>query len=142
MNEYTMNKVQFAYDSLEDAFPTIDPDHDVLGTRILVQIRSAKDKTAGGIIIPDEAKETERWNTQVAKVLAIGPGAFKDRKTGEYWPEGPWFEVGEFVRAPKYGGDRWSKPLAGYADIVFAIFNDLDFTSKVKGDPRTIRAYL
>lgn len=142
MNDYVLNKVHFAYDSLDDAFPEMDPDHAPMGSRILVQIRASKTKTVGGIILPEDSRETERWNTQVAKVLAIGPMAFKNRNTAELWPEGAWCEIGDFVRVPKYGGDRWSKPCEGYADIVFVIFNDLDITAKVTGDPRDVRAYL
>lgn len=142
MNDYVLNKVHFGFDDLADAFPELDPDHTPMGSRVLVQIRASKTKTVGGIILPDDAKETERWNTQVAKVISIGPVAFKNRNTMTDWPEGAWCEVGDYVRVPKYGGDRWSKPLEGYSDIVFAIFNDLDITAKVTGDPLAIRAYL
>ena len=42
-----------------------------LGDRILVERIEQESKTAGGIIIPDNAKEKPKQ----AKVLAIGPGA-------------------------------------------------------------------
>ena len=42
-----------------------------LGDRILVERIEQESKTAGGIIIPDNAKEKPKK----AKVLAVGPGA-------------------------------------------------------------------
>jgi len=42
-----------------------------LGDRILVERIEQESKTAGGIIIPDNAKEKPKQ----AKVLAVGPGA-------------------------------------------------------------------
>jgi len=41
-----------------------------LGDRILVEVLEAKDKTKGGIILPDTAKE----KPQEAKVIAVGKG--------------------------------------------------------------------
>ena len=71
--EYEMNKVIFAYDSEEDAFPNTDPGVRPFGSRVLVQFRQAKMKTKGGIILAGETRDTEVWNTQVAKVVALGP---------------------------------------------------------------------
>ena len=34
-------------------------------------------------ILADEVRDTEKWNTQVAKVVAVGPLAFCDRNTGK-----------------------------------------------------------
>ena len=50
---------------------TFRPLHD----RILVRRIDADEKTAGGIIIPDTAKE----KPQEGEVLAVGPGARDDR---------------------------------------------------------------
>lgn len=47
--------------------PTLKP----LGDRILVKRAEAEQKTAGGILIPDTAKEKPIEGT----VLAVGPGA-------------------------------------------------------------------
>ena len=60
------------------AFPSVDPGAKPLGGRILVQLRRTKKKaTSAGIILVEETKETEKWNNMVAKVLMIGPLAFK-----------------------------------------------------------------
>ena len=51
---------------------SITPLHD----RVIVQAAAAEEKTAGGIIIPDTAKEKPQYGT----VLAAGPGK-KDEPT-------------------------------------------------------------
>jgi co-chaperonin GroES (HSP10) len=88
-------------------------------------------------------RETEHYNTQIAKVIAVGSLAFKNRNTMEPWPEGSWCAVGEFVRVPRYGGDRWSvKTNNGEDEAILVIFNDLDLVGKVTGDPMAIKAFL
>jgi co-chaperonin GroES (HSP10) len=136
------NTVSFTYDSLDEAFPVVDPGFKPFGSRILLQIRTPKKKTSGGIIIIDDIRETEHYNTQIAKVIDIGVLAFHNRTTGEPWPEGPWFEIGSYVRIPKYGGDRWSRTTADGDEAIFVIFNDLDVGAGATGDPTTIKAYL
>lgn len=133
--------ISLSYDSVDDAFPAVEPGIIPFGSRIMVQIRRAKDKTQSGIYLPEEARKTEASNTQVAKVVALGPLAFKNRSTMTEWPEGAWCQVGDFVRTPKYGGDRWT---AKHEDeeIEFVIFNDLDIIGKVTIDPTTIRAFI
>lgn len=142
MQAYDMNKVEFAYDGEDDAFPDIDPGVRPFGSRILLQIRRAKTKTKGGIILAGETRDTEMWNTQVAKVRALGPLAFHNRNTMEPWPEGAWVALGDYVRAPKYGGDRWSVRDADGEEIIFVIFNDLDLLAKITGDPLAMKAFL
>ena len=142
MQAYDMNKVQFAYDGEEDAFPNIDPGVRPFGSRVLVQIRRAKTKTKGGIILAGETRDTELWNTQVAKVIALGPLAFKNRNTMEAWPEGDWVRLGTYVRAPKYGGDRWGVTVDEGEEIIFVMFNDLDLLGEITGDPLTMKAFL
>lgn len=97
-----------AWDDLDEAFPPVDSGHKPFGQYVIVQIRCAKTRTAGGLLLSAGDRDTEHDNTQVAKVVAIGPGCFKDRGDGTPWPEGAWFSTGAFVRCPKYGGDRWS----------------------------------
>ena len=56
--------------TLAEAFPVIDPLMAPYGARILVQLRAVKEKvSSAGIFIPQETKETEKWNTQVGKVI-------------------------------------------------------------------------
>lgn len=141
--ETITNNISFGYESLEEAFPEVDAGVKPLGSRVLVQIRNPKSKTKGGIILTKHDKETDAWNTQVAKVLDVGDLAFCNRNTREQWPEGAWCGPGDFVRVPKYGGDRWSVKAAGHEDpVVLVIFNDLDLIARVTGDPLEVRAFI
>jgi co-chaperonin GroES (HSP10) len=128
------------------AFPSVDPGAKPLGGRILVQLRRTKKKTSGsGIILVEETKETEKWQNMVAKVIFVGPLAFKHRDTMQSWPEGSWCEPGDFIRVPKWGGDRWEVEVPGQPDedpALFAVFNDHEMIAKVTGNPLNMRAYL
>lgn len=129
-------------EALIEAFPDADPGITPFGSRVLVQIRSPKTKTASGIIIDNGSRDTEKWNTQVAKVVSVGALAFKNRNSMEPWPEGSWCGPGDFVRVAKYGGDRWEVPLPNGETALFVIFNDLDIIGQVTGDPLAIRAFI
>lgn len=132
------------YVSLEEAFPEVEPGLKPYGSRVLVQIRTPKARTEGGLYIPEETRDTELWNTQVAKVIALGPVAFKNRDTLDAWPEGAWCQAGTFVRVPKYGGDRWqvSVPDRSPEKALFVLFNDLDIIGEVTTDPLKVVAFL
>jgi co-chaperonin GroES (HSP10) len=128
------------------AFPSVDPGAKPLGARILVQLRRTKKKTtSAGIILVEETKETEKWNNMVAKVIEVGPLAFKKRDTMEPWPEGSWCEVGDYLRVPKWGGDRWEVPVEGEPDedqALFMVLNDHEVIAKVTGNPLAMRAFI
>lgn len=128
--------------ALAEAFPAAQAGIQPFGSRVLVQIRSAKQRTASGIILDLGTRDTEKWNTQIGKVISLGPLAFKNRNTQESWPEGDWCKPGDYVRVAKYGGDRWAVPVEGGDDALFVIFNDLDLIGQVLGDPLAIRAFI
>lgn len=128
-------------DALAEAFPAVDAGVQPFGSRVLVQIRTPK-KKVGSIILAQDTKDTEKWNTQVAKVIAVGSLAYKNRNTQEPWPEGQWCQPGDFVRVPKYGGDRWEVPVNKDENALFVIFNDLDVIGKVTSDPLAIKAFI
>ena len=129
---------------LREAFPAVDPGAKPLGARVLVQLRRTKDTTtSAGIILVQETKETEKWNNMVAKVVEIGPLAFKKRDTMEPWPEGSWCEVGDYLRVPKWGGDRWEVPVPDEDEpALFMILNDHEIIAKVTGNPLQVKAFL
>lgn len=134
----------YDYKDLNDAFPDVDPGARPFGSRVLVQIRSAKEVTSGGIYIPSETQETELWNTQVAKVISLGPVAFKDRESLQPWPEGEWCVPGSYVRVPKYGGDRWNVPYPGEKkrNVMFVIYNDLNIIGEITCNPLDVVAFV
>lgn len=133
---------QISENALAEAFPAVDAGIQPFGSRVLVQIRNPKQKTASGIIIDAGSKDAEKWNTQVGKVISLGPLAFKNRNTMEPWPEGAWCKPGDFVRVAKYGGDRWEVAYGQHDVAMFVIFNDLDIIGNVTVDPLSIRAFI
>ena len=67
-----------------------------LGDRVLVKVLEQEDKTAGGIFLPDTAKE----KPQLGEVTAVGPG----RKTEEGNVVPTEVKVGDKVLYAKYAG--------------------------------------
>jgi chaperonin GroES len=67
-----------------------------LGDKVLVQPSTAGEQTAGGIVLPDTAKERPQEGT----VIAVGPGRVLD--SGE--KAKPTVEEGDLVIYSKYGG--------------------------------------
>lgn len=126
------------------AFPSVDPGAKPLGARVLVQLRRTKQKaTSAGIILVEETRENEKWNNMVARVIEIGPLAFKKRDTMEPWPEGSWCEVGDYIRVPKWGGDRWEAEVGSDEEkVLFMILNDHEIIAKVTGNPLQMRAFV
>jgi len=166
------NSLAFKYSSLDEAFPAVDPGIRPLGAVVLVQIRQPKRFSAGGVELIAETRATEYYNTQVAKVIAFGPLCFKTVKTIEAplpgvapqdvlvdYVEGSWFQLGEFVRVPRYGGDRFAveydhvyrlkepgsdhfEPSTRREEIIFCLFKAKDILGVITGDPLKVKAFL
>ena len=129
------------------AFPSVDPGAQPLGGRVLVQLRRSRKKTTkAGIVLVEETKETEKWNTQVAKVIAVGPLAFRHRDSMNPWPEGSWCAGGDFIRVPKWGGDRWEVKVPGEDHLedpaLFMIVNDHEVIARITTNPLETKAFL
>jgi co-chaperonin GroES (HSP10) len=99
--------------TLETAFPAVIVGEKPFGNLVLVQIKQAAFKTKSGFMLTDADMKTEFDNTKVAKVLALGPLAFCSRDTGKEWPEGKWFNVGDYVRLSQHNVRSWTIPLPG-----------------------------
>lgn len=128
-------KAAYKYDSLEQAFPFADPGLKPFGSDVLIQLKTPPTHSAGGIALVEESRETDQWNMQVGKTIALGPVCFCNRETLNPWPEGAWCKVGEYVRVPKYGGDRWWVDAEdGSGKALFVLFNDLDLKGLVPPD--------
>jgi chaperonin GroES len=67
-----------------------------LADRVVVKPSVAEEKTKGGIIVPDTAKEKPVWGT----VIAVGPGKVSD----EGKLIAPEVKVGDSVLYGKYSG--------------------------------------
>ena len=69
-----------------------------LGDKVIVEILKAEDKTKGGIILPDTAKE----KPQEAKVIAVGSG--KTLENGKV--VSPDVKTGDIIIFGKYSGSE------------------------------------
>jgi co-chaperonin GroES (HSP10) len=119
--------------SEQECFPNVDPGVEILGDRVLVQLRREKTTSKGGIILVDETKQTLRYNETVAKVISVGPLAYKSPDDLTPWIEGPWCKAGDLVRTIKYGGDRFVvQPDDEGAPVVFITLQAREVISKIK----------
>jgi co-chaperonin GroES (HSP10) len=123
--------------SMEAAFPPAPVPVEPFGGRVVVQVMRLSGKTAGGIQLVSDTRDTVKWNLQVAKLVAVGPLAFKNRETAQPWPEGVWAKVGDFVRIPRWDGDRVEVKVKDSDEpIIFITMNDSQLLGRVLGDPR------
>ena len=67
-----------------------------LHDRVLIKVLESEEKTSGGIIIPDTAKE----KPQEGEVVAVGPGAMNE--TGKIAPMD--VKIGDIVLFGKWSG--------------------------------------
>jgi len=96
-------------------------------------LRWQKIKSKGGIIFVDETQQTLKFNETVAKVIQVGPLAYKSPDTLEPWIEGPWCKEGDLVRTIKYGGDRFViDPDDDGGAVVFITLQAREIISKIK----------
>ena len=72
-----------------------------LGDRVIVRRSEARDKTAGGIILPDSAKN----KPQKGKILAVGPGRLL--KNGNR--KKPQVKEGDTVLFTSWAGDEFKE---------------------------------
>lgn len=96
--------------NLAAAFPVIAPNREPNASEILVQLKLPQEKV-GSIFIPGVSRIDDKYNTRMGKVIAIGPEAFRNRKTLEPWPTGAQCEVGDYVILPvhHYGDKRFER---------------------------------
>jgi co-chaperonin GroES (HSP10) len=137
--------IESGYVNLEEAFPVVNPNFIPVGNKILLQIRTPKKKSSGGILLVEETREVDKWQSQVAKVITLGPVAFCNRNSLEKWPEGEWCNPGQFVRVPLYGGDRWYQKInpddVNSDEAIFLVIKDTDVIGVVP-DPLSVIAFI
>merc|ERR1711871_965534 len=80
------------YGSFSLTVSTVKP----LGDRIFIKVSASEKKTAGGILLPDSAKEKQ----QVGEVAQVGPGKLNDDGSRQT----PEVSIGDKVLYSKYAG--------------------------------------
>ena len=104
------------------------------GWKVLIKKKKPKEKTEGGIILPDSAQDAESWLDITAQVVALGPLCYKNRQTGESWPN-PYCEEGDWVIVPKF--TQFKMDIDGEE---YRFIND-DEVIAVIDDPTVIKVY-
>ena len=74
------------------------------GYRLLVIPYYPKEKTKGGVYIPDATRDRESFATVVAYVVKMGPDAYKD---ADKFPTGAYCSEKEWVLMGRYAGNRF-----------------------------------
>lgn len=73
------------------------------GYNILVRPVSVKEKTKGGIILPDSIKSDMAYLTTVGRVLKVGDAAYEDDKFNGK----PWCKEGDYICYGKHSGNKF-----------------------------------
>ena len=109
----------------EETTPDILPE--LPGFHVLVRPVSVKEKTKGGIIIPNSTKEDMSYLTTVGKVIKIGNLAYNDT---DKFPKGPWCKEGDYICYAKHAGQKIQ-----YKEVKMILLYDDQVIMKVE-DPK------
>ena len=97
------------------------------GYRILIALPDSEEKTAGGIIRPEDLRKREETASILGFVLKMGPDCYADESR---FASGPYCKEGDWVIFRSYSGTRFK--LYGRE---FRLIND-DTVEAVVEDPR------
>ena len=111
----------------EEYLDTPDVLPELPGFHVLVRPVSVKEKTKGGILIPNSTKEDMSYLTTVGKVIKIGNLAYNDK---DKFPKGPWCKEGDYICYAKHAGQKIQ-----YKEIKMILLYDDQVIMKVE-DPK------
>lgn len=103
---------------LSECAPSFDP----VEYNVIVYPEVIESKTSGGILLPDQIKETQELAGQRGRLVAVSPLAFNY----DQWPEGarkP--QVGDVVLHAKYGGALFKDD----SGVEFRVLKDKDIVA-------------
>ena len=109
----------------DEATPDVLPE--LPGFHVLVRPVSVKEKTKGGIILPNSTKEDMSYLTTVGKVIKIGNLAYNDT---DKFPKGPWCKEGDYICYAKHAGQKIQ-----YKEVKMILLYDDQVIMKVE-DPK------
>lgn len=75
-----------------------------MGYRILIALPEVQEKTAGGIIRPDELRKREETASILGLVVELGPDCYNDP---DRFPNGAYCKAGDWVIFRSYSGTRF-----------------------------------
>jgi len=99
------------------------------GYRMLVIPYYPKEKTKGGVFIPDSTRDRESYATVVAYVVKLGSDAYQD---SDKFPSGAYCSEKEWVLMGRYAGNRFKVD-----GLELRIINDDNIIAKIL-DPTDI----
>lgn len=101
-----------------------------VGWRLIIQVPTLEEKSAGGVMLPDQARDSSRTLAQVGKVIDAGPLAYK---RDDMASAPPWCAVGDWVMFPLYGGQKFTM-----GGVEFRVLNDDEVLARVP-DPNAVQ---
>ena len=109
----------------EESTPDVLPE--LPGFHVLVRPVSIKEKTKGGILLPNSTKDDMSYLTTIGEVIKIGDLAYADK---DKFPKGPWCQLGDYVCYAKHAGQKIQ-----YKNIKMILLYDDQVIMKVQ-DPK------
>ena len=109
----------------EQTDPKILPE--LPGFHVLVRPVSVKEKTKGGILLPNSTKEDMSYLTTVGKVIKMGNLAYNDK---DKFTKGPWCKEGDYICYAKHAGQKIQ-----YKNVKMLLLYDDQVIMKVQ-DPK------
>lgn len=119
-------------DDAWEPFPEVDPGmRPTAAPWVLVQKRAPR-KKIGSIHTSGETREVDGWRERVAKLLAVGPGCFRDIDGSPAFGETEgWPKVGEFVLIPSSGGTDFTRVAGNGERVTVTMFHWRDLMGVV-----------
>jgi len=113
----------------EDIEDVVTPDvlPELPGFHVLVRPVSIKEKTKGGILLPNSTKDDMSYLTTIGEVIKIGDLAYGDK---DKFPKGPWCQLGDYVCYAKHAGQKIQ-----YKNVKMILLYDDQVIMKVQ-DPK------
>ena len=109
----------------DESTPDVLPE--LPGFHVLVRPVSIKEKTKGGILLPNSTKDDMSYLTTIGEVIKIGDLAYNDN---EKFPKGPWGQLGDYVCYAKHAGQKIQ-----YKNVKMILLYDDQVIMKVQ-DPK------
>ena len=121
----TIKNDMWITDEEEEVTPDVLPE--LPGFHVLVRPVSVKEKTKGGILLPNSTKEDMSYLTTIGKVIKVGELAYNDT---DKFSKGPWCTLGDYVCYAKHAGQKIQ-----YKNVKMLLLYDDQVIMKVQ-DPK------
>lgn len=103
--------------------------------RVIVCPVRPKEKTAGGILLPQQVQDTQKYLQHCGRLVAVGEAAFKAKKLGNYAPPEVVPRIGDWVVYGRAAGQGML-----YRGVRLLLLNDDEILTIIR-DPETLRVF-